>query len=190
MSAIHVFKQADSRWHEMLIRSSLRYGSYGCVASTWHFLVATLLGKVMLPPEGLPVLRAYPFALVGPDGQKPGDLVSWPGACKGSGLVCDETVAAAADHDDKLHEFHTHLVDANADLAGTLAAAMVGGFAAVRVDNDDDGKGDHTIACVGRDGDGFLCADSAYGDTFTLDENLENAKRNYRATAVRAVYLP
>lgn len=147
--------------------------------------------------DTLRFLRATRGALVDANGREPGDLMAWDVACREMGFACNPAVASAPDHEDAMHEFAGHLVDPNADLSGALAAAMVGGFAAVRVDVDGDGKGDHTIACVERDGDGFKCADPALGDYVTLDANLENAAMRwngrphpYRAVGVRAVYLP
>ncbi len=170
----------------------------GCVITTAALLLNRLRGSAMDPLQMLRLFQRTPGILVAADGVTPGDLVVWPAACKALLLQCDDAIAAAADHENNWHEFSGHLVDPNADLAGELAKALEGGgTAAVRVDINGDGKGDHTIACYGRVGDAFLCDCPALARTITLDPNLEQndvywgaAHRPYRAVGIRAVYLP
>jgi hypothetical protein len=153
------------------------------------------------PTRALAKLRMAPGALVTADGKPGGDLVSWPAAAIAMGYVAGDAIAHVDDHVDAFHEYGHKLVDPNADLAGALAAALVSGLAAVRVDVDGDGLGDHTTLGVERAGDGFLCWCSAIGASFVLDENLECGDRSvrwgakgagpgYRVVGIRPLFIP
>lgn len=189
--------QGDSRWGKETIGVDAKMAASGCVVTTLTNLVNLLTNKKLTPLEVLQKLNGTPGVFVDASGSKPGNLMVWPKALALYGLACDEAIASGTDHGDALHEFAGHLVDADADLAGALAGAMVGGAAAVRVDINGDGLGDHTIACVRRDGNLFVCDCSALAKLIELDENLENATikwgstpHPYRAVGIRAVYLP
>lgn len=176
-----------------LIAPGVTMGGSGCVITTAAILVSMLTGKTVTPMDVLTMCHNTKGALVDSKGQAPGSLMVWPVVLKYYGLKCDESVAAVATAEG-IHDFGKNKVDANVNLAGALAAAMVDGLAAVRVDHNGDGKGDHTIACVGRDGDNFVVSDPALNTTFNLDANLEKPdvfwgpnQKMYRAVAIRAV---
>jgi hypothetical protein len=196
MSMVPVkYWQGGKPWGTEQIFTGVSMGGSGCVISSAAIVLSMLLGKVITPMDVLTMCRKTPGSLVNSRGKSPGSLMVWPVVCKAFGVLCDESVAGVPGLKG-IHDFGKLKVDDNADLAGTLAEAMTHGLAAVRVDIDGDGKGDHTIACVGRDGDGFLCSDPALGKTITLDANLEKPdvfwgpkQKLYRAVAVRAVYL-
>ena len=168
-------------------------GGSGCVITSAAIIISMLTGKVVTPMDVLTACRNTPGALVDGKGRSPGSLMVWPVVLKYFGLKCDAAVDSTPDLLG-VHDFGGRRVDANADLAGVLAAAMTNGLAAVRVDIDGDGKGDHTIACVGRSGDGFLCSDPALKKLITLDSNLEKPdvfwgpkQKMYRAVSIRAI---
>jgi len=190
------FWQGGKPWGPEFIAPGVSMGGSGCVISSAAIIISMLTGKTVTPMDVLTVCRQTTGALVDKKGQVPGSLMVWPVVLKHFGLKCDEAVAAVATLEG-IHDFGGHKVDANADLAGALAAAMVDGLGAVRVDIDGNGTGDHTIACVGRDDlGGFLCSDPALGKVITLDANLEKPdvfwgpqQKHYRAVAIRAVRL-
>lgn len=172
----------------------------GCVVTT-----ARILRQALRPDLGVwsvrDVLRhlaATPRCFVDGKGRPGMDgsyLLDWAFAAPALGLECDQAIAHDYDHGDAQHEWTGgHLVDANADLAGAFASALVDGAAAIRVDVDGDGQGDHTIAGVYRSGDLFVCSDPALASLVTLDENLEaplvrwNGRLHpYRVVGVRAI---
>lgn len=187
--------QGGKPWGPEQIAPGVSMGGSGCVITTAAIDLSMLLGKVITPMDVLTMCRHTPGALVDGAGKSPGSLMVWPVVCKAFGVHCDESIASVPGLEG-IHDFGGHKVDDNADLAGVLAAAMTHGLAAVRVDIDGDGKGDHTIACVGRDGSGFVCSDPALGKTITLDANIEKAdvfwgpkQKFYRAVAIRAIWL-
>lgn len=148
--------------------------------------------------EVLRLLENTPGAFVDSQGRSgvPGAfLMDWAKAAPALGLECDTAVAHVPDHEEAQHEwFGGHLVDADSDLAGMLAEALVDGGAAVRVDVDGDGKGDHTMAGVLRKGSLYVCSDPALASLVDLDENLEaplikwNGRAHpYRVVGIRAV---
>jgi len=187
--------QGGDPWGKQLIAPGVTMGGSGCVISTAAVIISMLTKKVVTPMDVLTACRQIRGALVDSKGNAPGSLMVWPVVVKHFGLRCDDSVSAVPSLE-PVYDYGGQKVDANADLAGALAAAMAGGMAAVRVDHNGDGKGDHTIACVGRDGDGFLCSDSAIKATITLDPNLEKpdvfwgpSQKRYRAVAIRAIYI-
>lgn len=189
--------QGGRPWGKELIAPGVTFAGNGCVATTAAILISMITGKTVTPMDVLTRLRETPGALVDGKGKAPGSLMVWPVLLATYGLVCDEAIAAAPDHSNALHEFAGHQVDANADLAGATAAALVDGFAALRLDIDGDGKGDHTVALVGQEGDAFMISDPALSDIIPLDANLENADIHwgakphpYRVVGVRAVRRP
>ena len=185
--------QGGAPWGKEFIAPGVSMGGSGCVITSAAILVSMLTGKTVTPMDVLTMCRNTPGTLVNSRGRAPGSLMVWPVVLKVYGLTCDDAVNAVPGLE-PTHDFGGSRVDANADLAGELAAAMTRGLAAVRVDIDGDGKGDHTIACVGRDGDGFLCSDPALKKLITLDANLEKPdvfwgpqQKRYRAVSIRAV---
>ena len=189
------FWQGAKPWGPEQIAPGVSMGGSGCVISTAAIDLSMLLGKVITPMDVLTMCRHTPGALVDREGKSPGSLMSWPVVCKAFGVHCDDAVEAIPGLEG-IHDFGGRKVDANANLAGALAEAMTHGLAAVRVDIDGDGKGDHTIACVGRDGPNFLCSDPALNTVISLDANLEKAdvfwgpkQKHYRAVAIRAIWL-
>ena len=186
--------QGGKPWGPEFIAPGVSMGGSGCVISSAAILISMLTGKTVTPMDVLTMCRKTPGALVDKKGKSPGSLMSWPVVLKAYGLKWDDAIDATPDLEG-IHDFGGHKVDANANLAGALAAAIAdGGLAAVRVDIDCDGKGDHTIACVGRDGTGFVCSDPALGKLITLDANLEKPdvfwgpkQKLYRAVSIRAV---
>lgn len=177
-----------------LIGPGVKMSGSGCVITSAAIIISMLTGKTVTPMDVLAACRQVKGALVDKKGNAPGTLMSWPVVLKHFGLNCGEALTALATLEG-IHDFGGNKVDANADLAGALAAAMVGGLAAVRIDHNGDGKGDHTIACVGRSSDGgFVCSDPALGKLITLDARLEKkdvfwgpVQKRYRAVAIRAV---
>lgn len=186
--------QGGSPWGREQIAPGVSMGGSGCVISSAAVIVSMLTGKVVTPMDVLTLCRQTPGALVDRRGRVPGSLMVWPVVLKAYGLSCDDSVASVPGLEG-LHDFGGQRLDANADLAGELASAMALGLAAVRVDIDGDGRGDHTIACVGRGDDGgFECSDPALNTVITLDANLEKGdvfwgprQKLYRAVAIRAV---
>lgn len=185
--------QGGKPWGKELIAPGVSMGGSGCVISSAAILISLIKGKVVTPMDVLTACRTLKGSLVDKNGKAPGSLMVWPVVLKHFGLSCDEAMASTPDLVG-IHDFGKHKVDANANLAGALAAALVDGFAAVRVDVDSNGTGDHTIACVGRDGDGFLMSDPSINTLITLDANLEKPdvfwgpkQKWYRAVAIRAV---
>lgn len=187
--------QGGKPWGRELIAPGVTMARSGCVIASAAILVSMLTDKTVTPMDVLSACRTVKGALVDKNGRAPGSLMVWPVVLQHFGCACDDTIAATEGLEG-VYDFDGRKVDANADLAGALAAAMVGGLAAVRVDHNGDGKGDHTIACVGRDDDGgFVCSDTALNTFITLDANLENPEvfwgpnqKRYRAVAIRAVY--
>lgn len=186
--------QGGAPWGKELIAPGVTMGRAGCVISSAAIIISMLTGKTVTPMDVLTVCRSIKDALVDKDGKAPGSLMVWPVVLKHYGLKCDDSVASLATLEG-IHDFGGQKVDANADLAGALGAALVDGLAAVRVDHNGDGKGDHTIACVGQDERGFLCSDPALKTIIVLDANLENPdvfwgpnQKKYRAVAIRAVH--
>lgn len=178
-----------------LIAPGVSMGRSGCVITTAAILFSMLLKRVITPLDVLVMCRKTLGSLVDGEGKAPGALMSWPVVCKAFGVKCSDSISAVATLEG-IHDFGGHKVDANHNLAGALAEAMVQGLAAVRVDHDGDGKGDHTIACVGRDGDNFVVSDPALNTTFNLDANLEKGdvfwgpkQKRYRAIAMRPIFL-
>lgn len=189
------FWQGGKPHGKELIAPGVTMGASGCVITSAAIIISMLTGKVVTPMDVLMTCRSVRGALVDGKGNAPGSLMVWPVVLKAYGLKCGDALTALPTLTG-IHDFGGQKVDANADLAGELAAAMVGGLAAVRVDHNGDGKGDHTIACVGRDGPGFVCSDPAINTLITLDANLEkddvfwgpNQKR-YRVVSIRAVHV-
>lgn len=188
------FWQGARLWRDEIIRVRVLMKNGGCVATTATLLRNRLLGMNTTPLDTLSILRHSPGCLVDADGNEPGDLLAWPASAKALGLVADVAVAAAANN--VHHELVDHTIDPNVDLAQALAAACLVGGAAVRVDVDGDGYGDHTIACYTRlaDTGEFLCDDPALGAEIRLDPNLEAPTvrwggASYRAVGVRGIRL-
>lgn len=186
--------QGSEPWGKEFIAPGVTMGGDGCVISTAAILITMRLnGRVVTPMDVLHTCRLTPGALVDSKGNIPGSLMVWPVVLKAYGLKCGPSISSVPDLVG-MHDFAGRQVDANADLAGALAEAMAMGVAAVRVDVNGDGIGDHTIACVGRDGAGFVCSDTALKKFITLDANLEKGdvfwgpkQKRYRAVAIRAV---
>lgn len=185
--------QGAPAWGKELIAPGVPMARSGCVISTAAILISMLTGKLVTPLDVLTVCRSLPGALVDKTGKAPGPLMVWPVVLKHFGVKCDDAVTAIPTLEG-IHDFGGQQVDANADLAGELASALVDGLAAVRVDHNGDGVGDHTIACVGYDTRGFHCSDPALKTIIILDPNLENpdiywgpVQKKYRAVAIRAV---
>lgn len=188
------FWQGGAPHGKELIAPGVSMGGSGCVITSAAIIISMLTGKTVTPMDVLMMCRATRGTLVDSKGKTPGSLMVWPVVLKHYGLKCDDAVNSTPDLVG-IHDFGGSRVDANADLAGALAAAMANGLAAVRVDHNGDGKGDHTIACVGRDGDGFVCSDPALGKFITLDANLEKPdvfwgpqQKRYRAVSIRAIF--
>ena len=187
--------QGGKPWGKELIGPGVSMGSSGCVITTAAITISMLTGKVVTPMDVLTACRQIKGALVDNKGNPPGSLMVWPVVLKHFGLKWGDALTASATLEG-IHDFGGQKVDANANLAGELAAAMVGGLAAVRIDHNGDGKGDHTIACVGRDGAGFVCSDPAINKLITLDANLEKPdvfwgpqQKKYRVVSIRAVHV-
>lgn len=194
MTAWPTYWQASPAWSRAVIAprgkiTSLHLGAEGCVVSTGAIIRQAATNLPTTPLDALALLADHPGALTDTG------LVFWPEAAKALGLVAGDAIAWKADAASDVHEMHEfagHIVDANADLAGELAAALIDGFAAVRVSTDGSGLGRHTIACLGIDGTRFVCSDPALARIVLLDENLEApdvhwgaTPRPYRAVGIR-----
>ena len=189
------FWQGAKPWGPEKIAPGVSMGGSGCVISTAAITLSMLLNRTITPMDVLTMCRKTSGALVNGKGKPPGSRMVWPMVLKAFGVKCDDSIASVPGLKG-LHDFGKNRLDSNENLALALAEAMTRGLAAVRVDIDENGTGDHTIACVGRDGPSFVCSDPAINKLITLDANLEKPdvfwgpkQKLYRAVAIRAIYL-
>lgn len=190
-----ILRQADSQWSREVIGVDAHLGADGCVFfSLLACRNALLPGPPMSPFDLLGELRATPGAFVDGSGTKPGNLLAWAPCLDRLGLDSPGSVAHRPDATDAIHDFAGIPADSNSDLAGALAASLIGGVAVVRLSIDGSGLGRHSVPCLTRAGPMFAVEDSALGAMVILDENLEAPDVHwgalphpYRAVGVREI---